>query len=757
MIKRYLKRNLGSIIFYIVVILFVIYGFISIKIARSNAIAKIKYSYDAPEPNVDHKVPANYKKIAQSENIELYFDEAKGLVQIKNTDTGYIWKSIVDEDMYPVSKQNKQWNAYLQSMFTVSYNDLEKRDVPPTTAYSGRDCDYMEVSYMDNGVEVTYGFTTIGLFLTFQYVVEDGNFIVRIPHAGFEENLQFVINTIDVLPFFGSAGNDVDGYLFYPDGSGAITTYDNVANRSSKIKQGILRTYSDKSVTIEGMVFNDDYERYTASMPIYGIKNNEDAVLAAVTKGAEETGIVVYPSGIVVDLNRINFQIFARNVFDVDMFNVTTGQGTSAKGKGIQRVDDKILEKDREITFFFLSKEDANYSKMADTYRNYLIKENQLQDKIKEGDTLPLALDFLMGVTESQMVFDKYIKMTDFDNLISIFERLKTAGITDTKVTLNSWQKDGVNEPEYWPIAKQLGGTKGLKKIDSYAAENKGMDIFLTNDFIFAAEHVGGFSTTKDIVYSGVNIPITAGMSRTYYLLNPQVAYSRAMDFTDKISEFENIGVTYELIGRMVFPDYNKEAPFTRSETIDKWKQIYKETSEKGKKVSTISFNQYNFSDVDYLTQVPLSAYGLAITDYSIPFAQMVVSGMIPYSAKPGNLSYDLDIRKLEWIENGALPYFYLTYEDAVALKETGYNHLFTSTYDKWEERLLTVYNEFKENFNVIYGKQMTLHERIAEGVVKVGYENGVLIYLNYNSFDVQEEGYTIPAKNYIITSWEGR
>lgn len=757
MIKQYLKKRIGSIIFYLIIILFVGYGFYSIQDAKKNAIAKSDYSsYVAPEANVDYSIASNYKKIAESKNLELYFDEAKGTIQVKNTDSGYVWKSVVEEEDYPISKLNKQWNAYLQSMLTVSYNDLEKRDAPPTTLYAGRDCDYIEVTYLEQGVQVKYGFTTVGLYVTVQYLLEDENFVVKVPYEGYEEHLQYCITTLEMLPFFGSAGNEVDGYLFYPDGSGAITKYENVSNRSSKVKQGILRTYSNKNVSFEELTYNSYYERYVANMPVFGIKNNEDALFAAVTNGEEETGIMTYPSGIVVDLNRICFEIYVRNVFDVDMFNVSSGVDTTSTGKGIQRVDEEIIKRDREITFFFLSGEDANYSKMADVYRNYLISTDQLTDKIEEGSDIPLALEFLMGVTESQMVFEKYIKMTSFEDVISILKTLEKQGVKDTEVLLTSWQKDGENYPDYWPTARQLGGSGGLEKLSDYIAEYPKNQLFLRNNFTFAENVVGGFSTTDDIVYSGVNTPITTGYDSTWYLLNPRIAYERAMDFTDKLKKYSAIGAGYECLGRMIYPDYNENYPFQRSETVLQWKKLFADTKEKGIPVAVEGTNKYTFKDADYLFSVPLSSFGLAITDESVPFVQMVISGMIPYSSNAGNLTHDLEIQKLQWIEYGALPYFRLTYEDAVLLKETDYNGLFSSTFDKWEERVVEVYTEFKENFSSVYGLQMTLHEVLDDGVVQIGYEDGTMIYLNYNSEDYKAEDFIIPAKSYYITGRRG-
>lgn len=756
MIKNFIMKRLGAFIFYTLVGVFILYGIFSIQQAKRNAIAAQSYSYEAPEANVDKSAAPSYKKISESENLELYFDEGRGTVQVKNTDTGYIWKSIVEEEDYSMDKLNRQWKAYLQSVFTIKYNDISKRNAPPATVYAGSDCDFMEFEYVANGVEVRYGFTGIGLFVKLQYLVEDGKFVVRVPYEGYEERMQYLITTLEIMPFFGAAGNEVDGYMLYPDGSGAITQYANVKNRSSKVKQGLLRTYSNKNVSIQEYMDSDYYERYVASLPVFGIKNNNDAVLAAVTEGIEETGVMTYPSGIVVDLNRINFEIYVRNVFDVSMFNVSTGVNTTSKGAEIQRVDEEFIKRDREITYFFLSGEDANYSKMAGTYRDYLTEEKLLTGVIEEGSTMPLALEFLMGATESGMLYDKYIAMTGFDKLVEIFERLKSQGVTDLKVLLASWQKDGVNYPDYWPVAPQIGGAGGLKDVDGYLADNKGTDVFLENNFTFAIKETGGFSATEDIVYSGVNVPVSAGYTRTWFLLNPQVAYDRAMDFINRLKGYANIGVGYEYLGRIVYPDYNQSNPFTRSETVEIWQKLLEKTRTQGRKAAVEGFNQYTYNHADYLYAVPLKGFGLSIEDASVPFVQMVLSGKIPFSGMAGNLSYDLAIQKLQWIEYGALPFFRLTYEDSVRLKETDYNSLFTSTYDKWEERVLAVYGEFQENFASVYGKQMTLHETLSDGVVRVGYENGVLIYLNYSEEQKLINGLKLPAKGYLITAGEG-
>lgn len=755
-IKHFLKQNRGTIIFYMILFAVVIYGVISISAVQKNKTAKLVYTYEGPEANVDASLESKYNKIATSEHVELHFDEAKGNIKVLNTKTGYEWSSIVTEEIYPISKLNKQWNAYVQSSFTISYNDLAKRDAPPATLYSSRDCDFREVSYIDNGVQVKYGFTTVGIFITIQYTVEDGTLKVRIPYEGYEELLNYVVTNVELLPYFGAAGDDIKGYLLYPDGNGAITKYENVSTRSSKVKQGILRNYSDKKLTVESFLYGDNIDRYFASMPILGIKNGNNGLFAAVTNGEEEVGITTYPSGIVVDLNRINFDFYTRNLFDVSM-SISSGSDEMNSSKEIQRVDEHLIEQDREVTYFFLDGDEASYSGMANTYRNYLLGEGKLVDAIEDGEKLPLALQFYMGTTEEQMLGVKYIPMTTFENATEMLESLKSKGIDSAELVIASWQKDGVNYPEYWPMDSEIGGKKGMKDFNDYIKANPGINAYLHHDYLFAIKEVGGFSATDDIVYSGINLPISAGFDRTWYMLNPGVVKKHAVDFLDKIESYDAIGAGYGDIGYIIYPDYNKNAPYTRQETVKEWVSILEEAKNKNKGVALDGTNQYTFAHSDYFYGVSLDSYGLAITDHDVPFITMVLSGLVPMSGKAGNLSYDLDIQKLEWIENGTLPYFLLTYEDAVRLKETDSNSIFSSTFSKWEDRVVEVYKEFEDNFASVYGKQITLHEHIGDGIVQIGYEDGTLVYINYNDEEVKVNNITVAAKDYCFVSQEGR
>ena len=158
------------------------------------------------------------------------------------------------------------------------------------------------------------------------------------------------------------------------------------------------------------------------------------------------------------------------------------------------------------------------------------------------------------------------------------------------------------------------------------------------------------------------------------------------------------------------------------------------------------------FGSADYIYGISDANFGLAITDYAVPFVQMVISGLIPYSSgNAGNLSYDLQTQKLHWIEFGSMPMFYLTYESALKLRDTDADTLFSSTWSDWKPVLTDTYREFKENFGALAGKRMTAHTVLSEKSRKIEYEDGTAIYLNYSDKDETFEGITIPAKDYVV------
>ncbi|MBQ7636130.1 MAG: hypothetical protein IJS80_02365 [Lachnospiraceae bacterium] len=751
-LKEWLKGKIGSVIVLALVLIMVIAGSVSIKKARENAIT-FEDTYEAPEKTADLMSAGEYKSIAKSDSLELYFCEEKGAVQIKDLKSGHLWKTITDEEVYPTKGVNKQWVAYLQSPICISYNDLKKRDSGVKKVYAGKDCGSLDIEYIDNGVAVTYGFLTPGIFITVEYTLDGDELVVKVPWEKIREEWKYAVTTVELLPFFGACGNSNNGYIFYPDGSGAITCFDKVGERSSNVKVAYYYTYSNKTVSLLNME-DENLNRYAASMPVFGIKDGDHALFAYGTDGAENLGIATYPSGYVVNLNHLGFEVYVRNVFNVNMYNMSAGENTMATGGIVQRVDKNIIPEDKVIRYAFLSGDEADYSGMANTYREYLVDNGLLKSSISVSDNYPLSLEILMGTSKSGVVFDEYIAMTTFGQVKDMLEELKELNITDEKLVLTEWVKESANY-NYWAPDRRLGGKSGLKDISEYAEENPGLELFLETAFAKCNSDTKGIDEDDDVVYDGLNIEI-AGISQdrsVTYLTNPKAIFNRNNEFLKKLKKYDGVGIGYRYLGKYAYPDYNTLNPYTKPEMVKEVGNTLNSTKEADKSVAVKGANQYVYAYADYLYDLSEKSYGLSITDYAVPFVQMVISGYIPYStAGAGNLSYDLPTQKLKWIEYGSLPYFYVTYKSALNLRETTNDTLFSSTWADWKPVIEETYKEFKNNFSCIYGKQMTEHKIITDDVSAVTYENGVKIYINYGDAEFTTDNVTIPGKGYVVT-----
>ncbi len=752
MVKKFLKERLGTIIFLLILAAFVLWGSASIKEAKNNAIT-FSDEYEAPEKTADLLGEGEYVSIAKTDSLELLYNDVKGAIKVVNLENGYVWKSIADEETCNLKKMNKQWAAHLQSAITIKYNDLKKRDSGAKQLYAGKDCGYLESNLIENGVAVTYGFLNPGIYVTVEYTLEDDNLVVRVPYEKIEEHSKFAITTIELLPFLGTCGNDLDGYILYPDGCGAISTFAKVEERPANVKFATYYTYSNKSATYLNLMLDEDYNRFTAALPVCGIKNGENAFVAFATDGCENTAVVAYPSGYVVDLNHVGFELYTRNVYNVNMYNVSSGENSMATGGQVQRVDKTVIPEDKEVRYAFLSEEDANYGGMAASYRDYLI-ENGLLKKADNAADNALALRVLMGTTKSGIVFDEYIAMTDYDQVIEMTEQLKSEGVENVQLILEAWQND-YDEYEYWGPDSHLGGKSGLKKVSEYAEKNSSVNVFLENPFLLASGDTSNLDQKADVAYNGLGIEIAVedmdGLM--YYLLNPKAALTRNNDFLKQLKNYTGYGVAYEDVGKFAYADFNAFTAYTKAEMTKALEELLKNTSDAGRTIAVNGANQYVYGYADYLYNMREDAFGLSITDYAVPFVQMVVSGYIPYSSEnAGNLSYDLQTQKLKWIEFGSMPYFYLTKESALNLRDTGRDTLFSSTFADWSPIVVETYKEFVANLSSVSGKQMTNHEILSEDVRRVTYENGVVIYVNYSDNEQKADGYTIPANDYIVT-----
>ncbi|MBR2568304.1 MAG: hypothetical protein IKE34_03855, partial [Paenibacillus sp.] len=115
--------------------------------------------------------------------------------------------------------------------------------------------------------------------IVMQYQLDGEQFIAAVPTDKIVYKPTFLIASIDALPFFGAAGQEANGYMFVPDGSGAL-----IQLNSNKLNAEpfVMPLYgSDEMFQIEEQWQVNEKAR----MPVFGMKQDDQAWMAVIEDG----------------------------------------------------------------------------------------------------------------------------------------------------------------------------------------------------------------------------------------------------------------------------------------------------------------------------------------------------------------------------------------------------------------------------------------------------------------------------------------
>ncbi len=593
----------------------------------------------------------------------------------------------------------------------------------------------------ENGISLVYDFRKLGITLSVEIMVDHGSLVFYVPADKIREDGEWGLVSIEALPFFGASRIGQDGYLFYPDGSGALLYFDQKPRDISKYSFNVYGT--------DQMDFRELEKEDDVMLPVFGIRQENNAFLAILSQGDTDARMNLYPSGYVTDWNRISPEFVYRRLY----------KDPRSDEKILYKIEDHLIKTDREVQYLFLSGEEADYSGMANCYRDYLIHNKKLADQPDDKDAaeqIPVGLDFFMGITEDRILFDRFIPATTYEQVQRILDQMLQEGITSMDTHLIGWQKGGYGSYHLPPKPdRHLGGKKGLENLSEYASD-RNIRLYLQANLADITGRCRGYTPRRDTLYQANGMVVTDA-DQNRYLVNPFAAQNKLMkNFLPHIKKYAINGLNFDVLGSQLYYDYNKDHPVTREQTAACWQAMLGEAKQQYGSVAVQGGNQYVLDQASRLYRIPTEGNGLFITSESIPFFQMVVHGSLSYtSAQPGNLAYDFPREKLKWVEYGFLPYFELTYQKSNVLKNTDYNKLFSSYYGDWEDTILEVFREFNDRLGGIWHQTMIRHEKIMKDVFKVTYEDGSQIYVNYRDEAVQVDGRKIPKLDYLVVGKE--
>ncbi len=153
---------------------------------------------------------------------------------------------------------------------TASTTEIEKIEQVIKTACPNYS--YEEMDYDHEQTQYTSEEENPPLFkMALEYTLDEDGFNVRLPANGlrFNESM-FEVRSVKVLPYLGAGNNTYDGYAFFPDGSGALLTFEDMKIKSPNGESIATDIYGEDYAYHE---LEQKYQQVTR-YPVYGIVEN---------------------------------------------------------------------------------------------------------------------------------------------------------------------------------------------------------------------------------------------------------------------------------------------------------------------------------------------------------------------------------------------------------------------------------------------------------------------------------------------------
>ncbi len=676
---------------------------------------------------------------------------------------------------YPVTKK-KNLPIYVLTSDIVNRELLQLegyiKEFCPEYTFEELEKDHQETEYSGNTVEPA-------LFkLALEYKVTDTGMSVSLPANGLRyDETNYTLEEMQILPYLGAGDNKYTGYNFLPDGSGAITRFED---------------YVGKSVNLAGDMYGLDYaylsisgtKSQTMRMPVFGVVENTTKTERVATTVEVDR---VHEDGTVEKVTQTNYENVTTNTSkgflaiieegDALVSIMSTSGGTTHKyysiitkfnprpkdqyslagsisvgsssmitvvserkyvGKltyNLVMLNDAELAESKGLDKYY----EASWVGMAKAYRDYLENKGiltRLTEETAKKD-MPLYIETfgIIPTTEKvlSMPVEVDVALTSFEDIKTMYDELAAEGISNINFKLTGYANGnmyGRHMPGKLKWEKAAGGNDGFKELVAYANE-KGFGLYPDFSFTSVArdEMFDGFSLKKHAaktiddryVYKVVFGGVTDTPTYDGILVSPS-AYGEFYEmFSPNYAEYGLNSIALSTMGTDLNSDFDKEEPYNREDTKLLVTQFLDKVDSEYASILGEGGNAYTLKYFDHLLNVSLDSSRYALTSAAVPFVGFVLHGYINFAGTPINMEGDIDYALLKAIESGSSIYFILNYDNTELLKESTYlSRYFAVRYDITKDEVVEQYHKLNDAIGslqttLITGHEFLMGERVAD------------------------------------------
>lgn len=599
--------------------------------------------------------------------------------------------------------------------------------------------------------------------VTLEYKLDGENLVASIDPETVEYNTEsYYLVDIDLLEFFGAAGPEEEGYLFVPDGSGALI-YLNSGKRDSAY---IASVYGrDITNSFNSKAKSEIDQSVTVRMPVFGLKTGDKAWFAVIEGNAALADINADNAGKTNSYNNVYAGFSYLSYGKISLGDVVGSQT-------FQMYSPPEFEGDFSVRYGFLHGDEANYTGMAHMYQRYLEAAGAITRQ-QAGSSIPLYANLIGAIEKTKSVFGIKYKatqeLTTYAQAEEIVAGLQAAGVENIKVQYLGWSEGGMHgtAPKAASALSKLDGSGvSLKKFLSDMAA-KGITVFHSTQlqYVYKSAFADGYASgshapqyyDKSTVRTGEYlIPNGMLVKRNVDLISPHYVEEFAKDFVKKINKYKLNGVSVNTLASELFSDFATSRYTDRTKAAANNAQalaVLKDAA--GGNVLAENANAYSFAWLSDIINVPFDSNQSRILDETVPFYAIVLHGYKDFAGAVLNMSHDFETTVLQSIECGAGLSFEWIYGDNHLLKDTDFDSLYSVNYAAWKEEAIAAYGRVNQAVGNLQGQVITKHEKLADQVYATTYEDGTCVIVNYSKKAVSVSGQNVNARDFVVV--EGR
>ena len=587
--------------------------------------------------------------------------------------------------------------------------------------------------------------------------LEENQLVVEVPYNEITYEADYPLTYVSVLPMFGAAGTEEEGFIFIPEGSGGVIRYNN-----GKLSQSAY--YANLYGWDYGMERTEAVSETDNTFAVFGM-GQADGSFICVLEGASSYG------GIYADVagryNSFNTVYCKYNLIHYGQFKLSgrTNEQVLMYENGIP--DDTVVQR-----YCFIDAD--NYVEMAQGYGDYLRSQPEFRQEQADPD-MPVHVELVGAINKivpkMGVPVNTVIPVTTFDEAQEIMGELIEKGVKHLNLRMTGWSNGGVRQKVLNGVHTEgsLGGESGMKKLIA-AAKEKGVSLYFDGISCFAYDsgllegfiptmHAARF-TTREVVKLYPYYIVTYQQSEwadPYYLVKPAISAGYTNNLIKGLKDRGSEGIAFRDLGSLLSADYYKNDTVTREQVKKMNVEALRKALDEGLKISIKKGNDYALPYADLITDMNLTGRKYAIIDQAVPFYQIALHGLKNYTGEAINLSGDYQNALLESAEYGAGLNFTFMKADTSVLQDSAYSCYTAGSYDRWKDEATQMILRYQTEMSGLNRIRITGHEFISNDVHKTMYEDGTQVYVNYGSKEYREGAVTVPARDYLVERGNGK